>query len=45
MTKLPIAEKTEQAIIGILFQFPNRLADCEKYGISEVHFHGAEKTI
>ena len=45
MTKLPLAEKTERAVLGILMQFPNRFADCDKHGISEVHFHGAEKTI
>ena len=45
MSKLPIAEKTERAVIGTLLQFPNKLADCEKLGISEIHFHGAEQTI
>lgn len=45
MRELPIAEKTEQALIGIVIQFPNRLADCDKHGLSEIHFHGAEQTI
>ena len=43
MSKLPRAEKTERAVIGTLLQFPNKLADCEKLGISEIHFHGAEE--
>ena len=29
----------------LLFNSPIKLADCDKHGISEIHFHGAEQTI
>ena len=40
--QLPCASQTQRALLGIILQFPNRLSDCDRFGINDTHFQGVE---